>query len=218
MKKILLAIITGALIITAVSCGPAAPWPATPSQDCKEIHDPDPTSTKMITVCPEPGPKNIDEDLRWLYNEHMKAKEAHDQGQRSDQPAPTRKLTLIINIDTAKNGQAVQDFIEQHDTGVVDVITDLRPPNTVRIWVYNIDLELVPTIAAMDGVAEVKQPPRQQPAGSSPHPLNQSSSTALASMSTDAWHIAGLQGQGIEIAIIDETALNFGAHQAIRVN
>ena len=217
--------------ITAIACAPAAPpdqgadpneesrtaeqssptKTPTPTLDpeCRKIHDPDPTSTKMITVCPEPGPKNVHHNLRRAYNDHMKAKEEHQQGPRSDQPPPARKLTLIINIDTVENGQTVQDFIALHDTGVVEVINGIDPPNTVQIWVYNIDLGLVNTIAAMDGVAEVVEPPRSEPQGSSLHPLIQPASTASAIMGSAAWNEAGIQGQGVEIAIVDQDFRTF---------
>ena len=88
----------------------------------------------------------------------------------SDQPPPTKRLVLIIEIDTVENGQPIQEYLELHDTGAIEPIIGLHPPIGFYIYAYNIDVGPIPTIAAMNGVLQIREPPPQFPAGSSLSP------------------------------------------------
>ena len=125
----------------------------TPDPDCYEIYDPnDKTWQTLITVCPEPGPKNIEPNLRKKYNDHMATKEAPTDGRRSTQQASTLTVDIMVDIKTNEHLPAIEAFMRSQPTGRIQVYRNEPPPNQAAIVAYHVDIELVPTIAAMDGV------------------------------------------------------------------
>ena len=93
------ALLTAVFVAIIIACAPATPSPQensptptpTPDPECVTVPDPnDPTWQTMVTLCPEPGPRNVDPNLRRRYNDHMAAKDAPTDGRRSepDHPRP----------------------------------------------------------------------------------------------------------------------------------
>ncbi len=165
---------------STVSSGQSVPEPKpTPDPDCYEIHDPaDQTWQTLITVCPEPGPRNIKGNLRKKYKDHMAAKEERDDSRRSTQQDPTVTVDIRIEIEPDEHLAAIESFIRRQPTGRMQLYRDPDHPSKAAIAAFYVDIEIIPTIAAMDGVNEVAEIIKAQPQGSSPRLLNQSIPTA----------------------------------------
>ena len=199
-------------VIAVVACGPASPAgqsgsgggkqeqpTATPyPDDCREVLHP--MSGELITVCPEPGSRKIDGNLRREYNAHME-KKATRQARGEEVPAIQRMV--IIRVSTHDAVDAVVDYLEARTSNPMSGYKDSGAGGRV---IGVVDIELLPALAERDDVVEIDLEIPPAPASlmrqsSSPTPTP--TLTALEHVRADQWHDAGVTGSGVQVGVID---------------
>ena len=179
----------------------ATPYP----DDCMEFKRPD--NGQMIMVCPEPGPRAIEQDLRKMYNDFMAEKElAAQEGRRSTLGAAV--LEVQINTSTTDAVDDVLEFLEANGARVSGHSKE-SDVHAAGIVVAYVSIELLPSIIEIEGVQGVVEVHDAQPAsGNLQAPPTM---TAVERTRVDEWHQAGVTGSGVEVAVIDYDFRDFRA-------
>ena len=171
----------------------ATPYP----DDCMEFKRPD--NGEMIMVCPEPGPRAIEQDLRQQYNALMVERELAAQEGRRSTLGP---IVLEIQISTSTT-DAVDDVLEFLEANGARVSGHSKESDVhaAGIVVAYVSIELLPSIIEIEGVQSVVEVDYAQPAsGNLQAPPTM---TAVERTQVDEWHQAGVTGSGVEVAVID---------------
>ena len=172
----------------------ATPYP----DDCMEFKRPD--NGQMIMVCPEPGPRAIEQDLRKMYNDFMAEKElAAQEGRRSTLGAAV--LEVQISTSTTDAVDDVLEFLEANGARVSGHSKE-SDVHAAGIVVTYVSIELLPSIIEIEGVQSVVEVDYAQPAsGNLQAPP---AMTAVERTQVDEWHQAGVTGSGIvaRVAVI----------------
>ena len=210
------AVMSVAGVLVVVACAPAAPSSqsssvgkesptetpiptATPyPDDCLEITHA--TEDRMEIVCPEPGPRQIEQDLRKMYNDYMAEKELAAQEGRRSVVEPI-VVKVLINTVTTDAVDDVVAFLEQNGGGVSGHSKDSGPHSAGRVVAY-VNIELLLGIIEIEGVQSVVEVHQDRPGGSNLH-VDPSNMTAVERMFVDHWHEAGVTGSRVEVAVID---------------
>ena len=172
----------------------ATPYP----DDCLEITHA--TEDRMETVCPEPGPRKIEQDLRKMYNDFMVEKELAAQEGRSSTLGAIR-VQVMITTSTTDAVDDVVAFLEENGVRVLGSSKESSVHSAGRVNAL-LSIELLPGIIAIEGVGGVVEVHQDRPGGSNLH-LGPGSMTAVGRMFVDHWHEAGVTGAGVEVAVID---------------
>ena len=129
--------------------GKAAPTP-TLGPRCKRLMNH--ITNEFDVVCPEPGPENIDHNLRRKYNDHMEEKAA-----RVARSEPPEVVTMRFMISTSTE-DAVDDVL-----AYLEGVETRGPVNWSKGGVHSkgrvsaiFSIELLPEVAAIEGVQRVK--------------------------------------------------------------
>ena len=223
------AVLAVAGVIAVLACGPAAvpqqsggggevvakekPTPTpTPTlhPDCVTFTLPDgvPGSGGKVTSCPPPGPDNVDANLRRGYNGYMSRKEAAAQDARRAAVEPVYLGGITVETTTVEAVDAVAEFLEENGDGGVVYRYKYgvgHDPVGAVVAAY-VNIELVPSIAAIDGVESVKKNQDGEPGGRS---HQSGGGTVIDLLGVDDWHAAGVTGAGVEVAVIDGNFADF---------
>ena len=206
------AVMAVAGVIAVVACGPAAPAQqsgnsgggkeqptATPyPDDCKRKWNRITEGWEM--VCPEPGSRKIDHNLRREYNDHMEKKATREA--RGETVAAIERR---VYIEVSAHGvvDAVVDYLEARSS---NPIKHTKYPRGDGLVSGLVSIELFPAIADMEGVVEIRPIPQASPVSlmrQSSNPTPVPTMTALEHVRADQWHDAGVTGSGIQVAVID---------------
>ena len=203
-------------VFSLVACGPSAPsgggggsggkenptetptltLTPTPHPDCVTLTLP---GIGTATSCPPEGPENAGANLRRHYNQHMEQKEAQDGRRAAVEPV---YIGMTVETTTLEAVDVVADFLEANGDGVVHRFKYGVDESIVGAVVSGyVDIEVMPSIAAIEGVKSVKKNSPAEPASSLAQPA--SGQTAVDLMGVDEWHAAGVTGSGVEVAEID---------------
>ena len=219
------ALLAVAGVMAVLACGPAASSqqsggsggdvvaqekpPVSPTgtlhPDCVTITFPG--SSGPSTSCPPPGSENVDANLRWSYNGYMSRKEAAAQDGRRASVDPVY-IGVTIETTTVEAVDAVAEFLEENGDGGVVYRYKYgvgHDPVGALVAAY-VNIELIPSIAAIDGVESVKKNQDAEPDGRS---RQSGDGTVRDLLGVDGWHAAGITGAGVEVAVIDRNFENF---------
>ena len=186
--------------LTATSPPTATPYP----DDCMEFQNPD--SGEMEMVCPEPGPRAIEQDLRKQYNRHMATKEAETQDGRRSTVDPVT-VDVVVSTSTEDAVDAVVAFLQENGANVFG-----QEKGGVHAAGYvhtMVDIELLPRIVAIEGVHGVWEVDVGAPQGGNPQGTPVRPMTALQRTNADQWHRAGITGDGVEVGVVDADFASF---------
>ena len=219
------AVMSAVGVIALVACAPAAPsspsgsgggsggkknpteaptLTPTPHPDCVTLTLP---GIGTATSCPPEGPENVGANLRRHYNQHMEQKEA--LGGRRSVVEPVY-IGMTVETTTLEAVDVVADFLEANGDGVVHRFKyGVDKPRVGVVVSGYVDIELMPSIAAIEGVKSVKKNSPAEPASSLVQPA--SGQTAVDLMGADEWHAVGVTGSGVEVAVIDRGFRDFRA-------
>ena len=127
--------------------------------ECIGIHDP--TKDEMITVSPPPGPKVMDYNLRQTCDGHVEGK-ARRQARRE----PAQTVTGDVIILTWKVG-AVDPGVELLQANGAGSVSWIKEGNQLAAGglAATVSIELLPAIAAIEGVQSIDGVYPPQPAG-----------------------------------------------------
>ena len=155
-------------------------------------------------VCPPPGSRKIDHNLRREYNNLMEEKATR---QARGEPVRVIEHSVTIEVSTHADVDAVADFLEARTTNPIKRTKDDDGGGRVG---GVLSIELLPPVAEMDGVEKVQfddiaVPASQMRQSGTPTPTM----TALERVRVDQWHDAGVTGSGVEVAVIDFDFRNF---------
>ena len=214
-------------VMAAVACGPSAPAQQsgggsgsgekenptetptlTPTlhPDCVTLTLPGPDGSK-VTSCPPPGPENVDSNLRRHYNQHMAQKDAQEGRRSAVEPV---YVGITVETTTLEAVDVVADFLEDNGDGVVHRFRYGVDKPLVGVVVSGyVNIELMPTIAAIEGVKSVKKNISEEPVSSFAQAA--SGQTAVDLIGADEWHAAGVIGSGVEVAVMDRGFRDFRA-------
>ena len=154
--------------------------------------------------CPEPGPQNIEHNLRWKFNEHMS--ERADRQVRGE-PVEVVSLRVIIHTSTEDAVDDVLSYLKDVDTRgpVYPSKGGNFPKGRVSA---RFSVELLPEVATINGVQLIDKPSR--PSGQSLNFQRSPALTAADVVHVDQWHEAGVNGLGVDVALIDTNFFGFG--------
>ena len=156
--------------------------------------------------CPPPGPENVEGNLRRHYNHVMKLKQEAAEGRRS--PVEPVYIFISVEMTTHEAVDAVALFLEENGDGgkfyTWKYGEDEDPAGAISAGYVNI--ELVPQIAAIEGVKLVYEERGTIPLSSLGGP---SSQVVPSLMGADQWHAVGVKGAGVGVAVIDRGFQDF---------
>ena len=211
-------------VMAVMACGPAAPASqqagggglvaakeeptetltptATLHPDCVTLplHD-----GSKVTSCPPPGPENVEGNLRRYYNRVMAEKEA--QAERRSVVEPVY-IDVVVNTDSVAVMHAVAEFLESHeDVKKIDLYPEPGRYGAAGLVAGHVNMELIPAIAAIQGVLRVEKERVGIPLSSQGQPAP--NPAVLARMGVDDWHQAGVTGSGVGVAVLDSGFKDF---------
>ena len=207
-------------VVAVLACGPASPAQQAGSGGpdvAKEgsTETPTPTTTpypddckrkwnhiiqEWEVVCPEPGSRKIEHNLRREYNDHME-KKATRQARGETVEMIQRKV--LVEVSTHDAVDALVDYLEARTTNAINGYKD---PGAGGRVIGLLDIELLPAIAERDDVVEIDQQIPAAPASlmrQSSNPTPAPTMTAVERVRVDQWHDAGVTGAGVQVAVID---------------
>ena len=188
-------------VMAVMACGPAAPASQSGGGGGSgEKENPTETPTPMPTLhpgcvtlplpdgstgvsCPPPGPENVEGNLRRYYNRVMATKEA--QAGRRSVVEPVY-IHVVVDTDSVAAMHAVAEFLESHeDAG--KIILDSEPSfyGPAGLVAKHVNMELIPVIAAIEGVLRVEKESVGVPLSSQGQPAP--NPAVLARMGVDDW-------------------------------
>ena len=206
------AVMSAVGVIALVACAPAAPASQQAGSGGLVAAKEEPTETltptatlhpdcvtlplydgSKVTSCPPPGPENVEGNLRRYYNRVMATKEA--QAGRRSVVEPVY-VHVVVDMDSVASMHVVAEFLGGHED-VGKIYLDPEPGfyAPAGLVAGHVRMELIPAIAAIEGVVRVAEDPATVPLSSqgqlAPNPA------VLARMGVDDWHAAGVTGSGV---------------------
>ena len=160
-------------VLAVVACAPAAPasqsggvggsgekenptetptLTPTPHPDCVTLPLPDGSTG----VCwPPPGPENVEGNLRRHYNRVMATKVA--QAGRRSVVEPVY-IDVLVDTDSIAAVHAVAEFLQSHeDAGKIYLDPEPSFYGPAGLVAKHVNMELIPEIAAIEGVLRVER-------------------------------------------------------------
>ena len=175
---------------------------ATLHPDCVTLPLPD---GRRVTSCPPPGPENVEGDLRWRYNSVMATKEANAGRRSVVEPV---YIDIIVNTDSVAPMRMVAEFLESNEVvGKISLYPEPGRYGAAGLTAVRVNIELVPQIAAIEGVVRVEKIQTMNPLSSQGQPAP--NPAVLKRMGIDDWHAAGVTGSGVGVAVIDSGFTDF---------
>jgi subtilisin family serine protease len=110
------------------------------------------------------------------------------------------RVQVQLNYDDLRAAAAVVELAGGQTTGIS------RYGSTLQGWVFPSTLQ---RLAADPAITAVRRPHLAEPVETS---IGRATSEALAAMSVNSWHDAGIRGRGVKVAVID---VGFSGAQAI---
>ena len=217
------ALLAVAGVIAVLACGPAASSQQSGGGEVVAKEKPTPTPTPTLhpdcftmtmpdgyvaMSCPEPGPENVDANLRRSYNGYMADKKDAQEGRRA--AVEPVYIGIKVELTTHEAVDAVADFLEENgDGGVVNRYkfgADHPFGRVGAVGAAYVNIELIPLIAAIDGVESVKKP-----VGTHPDSRSRQSGvgTVRDLLGVDDWHAAGITGSDVDVAVLDTNFADF---------
>ena len=222
MRSVMLAVAVVAVsgVIAVLSCAPASPAnqsgsgaekekpteTATPTPtlhpDCVTLPLPD---GSRVTSCPPPGPENVESNLRRHYNRVMATKEANAGRRSVVEPV---YVDIVVDTDSVATMHAVAEFLESYDdVGKIDLQSHPSHYGAAALIVGHVRVDLIPAIAAIEGVVRVEKERATVPLSSQGQPAP--NPAVLARTGVDDWHQVGVTGAGVGVAVIDSGFKDF---------
>ena len=168
--------------------------------DCVTLTFPDGSKG---TSCPPPGPENVETNLRRHYSGHMANKKKAAQDGRRSAVEPVY-VGISVEVTTHEAVDAVAEFLEENgDGGVVHRFkfgVDQPRGRVGSVVAAYVNIELIPSIAAIDGVKRIKKNQSAEPDGRN---LQSGGGTVTDLLGVDEWHTVGITGAGVEVAVLD---------------
>ena len=210
-------------VVAVMACAPAAPALQSGTRDKENpTATPIPTATpypddclefqaaedRMEVFCPEPGPRQIEQDLRRIYNALMVEKELVAQEGRRSTLGPIM-VEVLITTSTTDAVDDVEEFLEENGVRVLGSSKESSVHSAGRVNAL-LSIELLPAIIAIEGVGDVVEVHKYPPSGSNLD-VGPGTVTALERMFVDHLHEAGVTGAGVEVAVIDADFRDFRA-------
>ena len=150
---------------------------------------------EMVTICPPPGPRNIEQTLRREYNAHMEGKATRQARGEASEPV---MIEIVVATSTVEAVDAVVDFLNDNDARVFS--WNKEGDATAAGGVYaRVNIELLFAIGEIEGVLQVEKALPHQPTS-----FNRQGGvgSALQVVQADQWHRAGFTGAGVEVAVV----------------
>ena len=236
MKPIRITLLTAAVILIAISaiaiaCAPSAPnnqggesenATATPGPT-PEIGDPVPTlagTPAMIylhnpegTLTPHiaPPPKPLTPPVLPSHlQKQIERREATQEAQRSagEREETGEAIWITINLDSDDRIDEVAKYLEKKSITIVgkDPRSPITPPTIIAI----VRISKIREISELEGVVRIKTIPNSAPGSSNQRTQPKPSGQSLAEQhGIDTWHAAGIEGQTIEVGVIDSGFRSF---------
>ena len=204
-----------ALVIVALACGPSAPAgqdepapeptataeptaaPTDESSDANDSLPPPPTRTQLERQYP-----NLDGNLIQKIEQHEAASGAGGASGSSDQPTPTPELIdLIIFLDTADRTDEIQNFLEDNNVSRINCVKGRSDSLVKGSCGATVPVSLLRSLAEQSGVLRIEKALPTWPASNLPSPSSQQ--TPADAHGAIAWRLAGADGAGVKVGIID---------------
>ena len=217
---LMIAVAAVAGVMAVLACGPASSAQQTSGRGEKErpTETPTPTPTlhpdcvtlplpdgSRVTSCPPPGPENVESNLRRHYNRVMATKEANAGRRAVFEPL---YVDIVVDTDSVATMHVVAEFLESYeDVGKIDLQSHPSHYGAAALIVGHVRVELIPAIAAIEGVVRVEKERKPVPLSSQGQPAP--NLAVLARMGVDDWHQAGITGSGVGVAVIDSGFKDF---------
>ena len=217
------AVMSAVGVIALVACGSAAPSSQSGGGGGSgEKENPTETPTLTPTLhpdcvtltlpdggtgvsCPPPGPDNVEGNLRRHYNRVMATQEA--QAERRSVVEPVY-IDVLVDTDSIAAMHSVAEFLESHeDAGKINLYPEPGRYGAAGMVAKHVNMELIPEIAAIEGVVRVEKESVGVPLSSQGQPAP--NPAVLARMGVDDWHAAGVTGSGVGVAVIDSGFKDF---------
>ena len=166
------------------------------------LHNPEGTLTPHEPILPPPlTPPVLTSHLR----EQIERREATQEARRStgDQAHVENEIIwIIISLDSDKRIDEVVKYLEKKSLPIVGTGTS---ESFVHPWVIGIvRISMVREISELEGVISIEEPPESAPDSSNQRTQPKPSAQSLVEKhGVDTWHTANIQGQTIEVGVID---------------
>ena len=213
-RRIIMALALGmiALVIVALACGPSAPAgqddDATPEptatavptdepSDDNDFPPPTPTLTQLERQYP-----NMDGNLKRQIEQHEATSEARGASGSSDQPTPTPELILILLLtDTAERVDAAKEFLEDNGAREINCYKGSSEDVIKGECSAYVPVSLLRSLAEQTGVLRIERMYPSRPQSSLQSPSSQRN--PVEAHGVTAWRLAGADGSGVKVGIID---------------
>ena len=154
-----------------------------------------PTATIPPPLQPDGDPV-IDRNLQRVIDRYNKEKSEHE---RTHQTMETVFVDIIVIVNHPDEVDDLVVFMKEHSTGYVysgkgDETTAEAGGASGRV-----NIELIPTIALLPGVIDVREVDILQPEGLLHQSTTPTTAQTLATLGVATWHAAGIDGTGTEI-------------------
>ena len=210
-----LAVSLTAVALVALACGPSAPSgqdDPTPeptavaeptaaltdeSSDDNDFPPPTPTLTQL-----ERQYTNLTGNLIQKIEDHEAASGAGGASGSSDQPTPTPELIpLVIYTDTADRVDDLKSFLENNATSDIQCAKGSNENLVKGSCGAVVPVSLLRSLADQPGVLRIDKMRTLKPASNLPSPSSQQ--TPADAHGAAAWRLAGANGSGVKVGIID---------------
>ena len=198
-----------ALALVALACGPAAPG----GQDGGTPDDPTPTPTQTGGLPDEPPPTPTLTQLEQQYApvagnlvykiaEYEAASGAGGASGSSGQPTPTPELIMIsLFTDTADRVDTVKEFLEDNGAREINCYKGSEEDVIKGECYATVPVSLLRSLADQPGVLRMDEERPAMPQSNPPSPSSQQ--TPADAHGARAWRLAGADGAGVKVGIID---------------
>ena len=145
----------------------------------------------------------MEANVRRHYNGHMADKEKAAQGGHRSAVEPVY-IGISVKVTTRQAVDAVAEFLEENgDGGVVYRFkfgADHPRERVVSVVAAYVNIELIPSMAAIDYVERIKENHLAVPGGRN---RQSGGGTVTDLLGVNDWHTAGVTSSGVEIAVLD---------------
>ena len=204
-----------AVALVALACGPSAPAgqddptpeptanteptaaPTDEASDDNDLPPPTPTLTHL-----ERQYTNLDGNLIQKIEDHEAASGAGGASGRSDQPTPTPELMLVgIFTDTAERADTAKEFLEDNGAREINCYKGSGEDVIKGKCSAYVPISLLRSLAEQPGFLRIAKIYPSQPASNLSSPSSQQ--TPADAHGATAWRLAGADGTGVKVGIID---------------